>query len=121
VYQVELAHETERKEITSRGRAAAQKWVEDSEATQENQKGEGLMPKRKSPWKQHRHSDEATLKAPTFLPGDPVVTATGASGRVMYATARGDVFIELSDGRKLCQHEDTLQWPASFTPTGRRN
>jgi hypothetical protein len=75
---------------------------------------------RKPPWKPHKRSIATEAKPPKFWPGDPVVTATGASGRVMYATARGDVFIELSDGRKLCQHEDTLAWAPGFTPTRRR-
>ena len=76
--------------------------------------------KRKSSWRPHRPSDAAELKPLKYLPGDPIVTATGATGRVMYATARGDVFIELSDGRKLCQHQDTLDFAPGFAPTRRR-
>lgn len=74
----------------------------------------------KKKWKPHRHSDEATMREPKFLPRDPVTTAAGESGRVMFSKSDGIVFVELSDGRKAALHEDTLQWPAHFQPVRRR-
>jgi hypothetical protein len=73
------------------------------------------------PWKDHRHSDEATMQPPKFLPGDPVVDAEGTSGRVEFARHDGQVCVVWDhSGRREWVHEDTLQWPANFQPARRR-
>jgi preprotein translocase subunit YajC len=53
------------------------------------------------------------------MPGDPVVTASGETARVMFARSDGTVFLELNDGRKLALHEDAITWAQGFQPTRR--
>jgi hypothetical protein len=66
------------------------------------------------------HSDAATLKAPKFLPGDPVILDDGTNARVDFARSDGQVCILLESGKREWVHEDVLRWPASFQPSRRR-
>jgi hypothetical protein len=76
----------------------------------------------KKPWKPTRHRDEATMQAPKFLPGDPIVAVDdGTPGRVEFARHDGQVCVvwDHSSKREWC-HEDVITWPANFQPQRRR-
>jgi hypothetical protein len=78
--------------------------------------------KRKSPWKPHRHSDEATMRQPRFLPGDPIVdVGDGSTGRIDFSRSDGTCCVTWDhSSRREWVHEDALTFAPGFTPTRRR-
>jgi hypothetical protein len=78
--------------------------------------------KRKGPWKPHRHSDEATLQAPKFLAGDPIVSVDdGTPGRVEFARHDAMCCVTWDDsGRREWVHEAVLAWAPGFAPVRRQ-
>jgi hypothetical protein len=78
--------------------------------------------KRKSPWRPCIPSNEATMQAPKFLAGDPIVSIDdGEPGRVEFA--RHDAMCCVTwdaSGRREWVHEDVLQFAPGFAPVRRR-
>jgi hypothetical protein len=67
-------------------------------------------------------SDTAELRAPRFLPGDPVldIDDPGEIGIVEFARSDGNICLRWPSGRKEWLHESRLMWAPGFTPLRRR-
>jgi hypothetical protein len=73
-------------------------------------------------WKNHRHSDEATMQPPKYWPGDPIVSVDdGTPGRVEYARHDAMVCVMWDhSGKREWLHEAALQFAPGFAPVRRR-
>jgi hypothetical protein len=76
----------------------------------------------KKKWKPHLHSDEATMQAPKYWPGDQVQDASDPDEIAVVEFSRhdGQVCLRWPSGRKEWLHEDVLQFAPGFAPTRRR-
>jgi hypothetical protein len=67
-------------------------------------------------------SNEATLKAPRFLPGDPIISVDdGTPGRIDFSRSDGTCCVTWDDsGKREWVHEDVLNFAPGFAPVRRR-
>jgi hypothetical protein len=69
-----------------------------------------------------RHSNEAALPQPTFLPGDLVqeIGEPDETAVVEFSRHDGQVCLQWPSGRKEWLHTDVLQFAPGFAPVRRR-
>jgi hypothetical protein len=70
--------------------------------------------------KPYHYVDEAKIRQPRFLPGDPVVLDDGTGATVEYARSDGMCCLTLASGKREWVHEDILQFAPGFAPVRRR-